>query len=362
MTYEERLTRDLDRIRERTTAAGHYAANAFESAVKALLTHDQALASQVVLGDHPLNREVRALDALCHAFIARHLPSAGHLRFVSAVLRINVAVERIGDYAVTIGRETAQLSGAPPAELAGDIEAMARQSRDSLRQALDAFASGNAEMARGTIGMARQVKISFDEVFGDLLRSAERSSRPLPDLFTLLAAFGRIVRVGDQAKNICEETIFAEIGETKAPKRYRVVFVDATNDCLSLMAEEIARKAFPASGSYASCGWQPAAEIDAGFIAFMDRMGHDVAERRPTPVSEHLDPFDDVAVLVSLQGDPRPHIGKVPFHTVLQIWDVGTVPQGLDRERADAALSACYRRLASQIEDLMTTLRGDEAS
>ena len=68
----------------------------------ALLTRDRELAAEVILGDLPINREVRAIDALCHAFVARHLPSAGHLRFVSSVLRLNVELERIGDYAVTI--------------------------------------------------------------------------------------------------------------------------------------------------------------------------------------------------------------------------------------------------------------------
>lgn len=362
MTYEERLSRDLNRIRERVVAAGRYAQTAFEEAVKALLAHDDDLAYRTILGDHALNREIRALDALCHAFIARHLPSAGHLRFVSAVLRINIAIERIGDYAVTVCRESVQLTEAPPSTLTGDIEMLARHARDTLQQALEALATGNAEMARATVGMAKQVKTSFDNIFADLVRATEASKRPPRDMFVLLAAFNRIERVSDQAKNICEEIVFAETGQTKAPKRYRVVFVDAANDNLSLMAEEIARKAFPDSGSYASCGWQPAAELDPGFIAFMDRMGHDVERRRPTPVSEHLDPLDDVNVLVSLQGDPRTHLARMPFHTVLQVWDVGTIPAGLDRERTDAALAACYKRMASRIEQLMTALRGDEAT
>ena len=55
---------------------------------RALLTLDRDLAYATVLGDKPINREIRELDRLCHAFVARHLPSAGHLRFVSSVLRL----------------------------------------------------------------------------------------------------------------------------------------------------------------------------------------------------------------------------------------------------------------------------------
>jgi len=359
--YEERLARDVQHIRDLVVAASRFAEVAFEDAVRALIVFDHPLAYRTILGDLRLNRDIRELDRLCHAFIARHLPSAGHLRFISSVLRISVAIERIGDYAVTIARETVQLTAAPPSRLTSDIQAMAKQAARMLSQATDAFAAGNAEMARGTIAMAAQVDTTFDNVFGDLVSAGEREKRPLSDLFALLAAFNRIERVSDQAKNLCEEIVFAETGETKAPKRYRVVFVDERNDVLSIMAEHIARKAFPESGSYASCGWSPATAADEGFVAFMDRMGHDTDDHAPVPVSEHLDPLDEVHVLVSLQGDPRDHLPPIPFHTTLQVWDVDPLPVGLDRERTDASLSEAYRDVASRVEELMTTLRGEDA-
>lgn len=359
--YEQRLEGDLERIRDLVVDASSFAETAVENAVKALITFDHPLAYRTALGDHELNRDIRELDRLCHAFIARHLPSAGHLRFISSVLRINIAIERIGDYAVTIARETVQLSAPPPTELTGDIQAMGKQATRMLSQATAAFAAGNAEMARGTIAMAAQVDTTFDNVFDDLVRAGEADKRPLRDLFALLAAFNRIERVSDQAKNICEEIVFAGSGETKPPKRYRVVFVDEHNEGLSLMAEQIARKAFPESGSYASCGWAPASKLDDGFVAFMDRMGHDVDRVKPTACSEHLDPLDEVHVVVSLAGDPRAHLPAIPFHTVLQIWPVDPIPVGLDRDRTDAALATAYRQIAGHVEDLMTTLRGAEA-
>ena len=40
----------------------------------------------VCLDDHPINRASRALDKSCLGFIAVHLPSAGHLRFIAATM------------------------------------------------------------------------------------------------------------------------------------------------------------------------------------------------------------------------------------------------------------------------------------
>ena len=86
-----------------------------------------------------MNRMTRRIDHLCHLFVARHLPSAGHLRFISATLRLDVELERVGDYAVSIAREAVQLSEPPTSAIARDIEMMAEQVQAVLHDAIRAF-------------------------------------------------------------------------------------------------------------------------------------------------------------------------------------------------------------------------------
>ena len=57
------------------------------------------VANDVVLGDRRVNRKIRDIDHMCHAFIVRHAPSAGHLRYVSAVLRL----EKLGVLKRSVG-------------------------------------------------------------------------------------------------------------------------------------------------------------------------------------------------------------------------------------------------------------------
>lgn len=359
--YEERLAGDLERIRERVVQAARFAERAFADAIKAMRNHDDDLAYATILGDHRLNRDINELDALCHAFIARHLPSAGHLRFVSSVLRMNIAIERIGDYAVTVARESAQLTERPTDEILRDLGMMAEQSRGMLSQATDAFEQRSADLARGTIAMARNVDLSFDNVFSDLLEAGRDGRRPLKDLFALLITFNRIERVSDQAKNLCEEIIFVETGKTKPPKVYPIAFVDERNDCLSIMAQAIAEKAYPNGGRYSSAGWDPADGLDPGFEAFMDRRGHATDDLEPAGVEARLGDLEGLYVIVGIGADPRPHLPSLPYHVVVQVWDVEPPTEGLDRERTDALLEDRYRELAGRVEDLMETLHGEAA-
>jgi phosphate transport system protein len=359
--YEERLEQDLTTIRKEIEELGTMVDRALENAVHALLTNNRDLANDTILGDAAINRRVLHIDRLCHRFVVRHLPSAGPLRFVSSVLRLDVALERIGDYAVTVSRETLQLQAPPPPEIAGDVELIAQQSRTMLRQALQAFVEANVDLARGTMPMDQQIDITFQKVYSDLVGSAQAEARKPSDLFALLAIISSIGRVSDQAKNICEQTVFAATGDTKVPKVWRVLFVDEKNDVRSQMAEGFARKAFPDSGEYFSGGWHAAEELEPRFTRFMDRQGMDLTGHTPRQLDTTPGELARYHVIVSLEGDARPHIDQLPYRTVLLNWDVGPGPEGLDQERAEVALETLYKEIAVRVRDLMETLRGYEA-
>ena len=167
--YEARLERDLDRIAEDLAAIATQVQEALKNAVHALLSDSREQAYATVLGDLPINRAVRSLDRFCHSFIAVHLPSAGHLRWIASTMRIGIYLERIGDYAVTICREAVQLPRPPDGILAREVELMAKESGQMLNQAILAFAEQNAAAAKATMTMAEQVERAFGTVFEELM-------------------------------------------------------------------------------------------------------------------------------------------------------------------------------------------------
>ena len=246
--------------------------------------------------------------------------------------------------------------------MARDVDFLGDQARAVLHQAMKSFNQENAELARGTKTMGAQVESSFQKVFDDLLAEGEKGSRPIKDLFATLVIFNRIARVADQAKNICEETVFVATGETKEPKVYKILFVDEANSTLSQMAAAYARKAFPESGRYESAGWSPAAEIDPRLTRFAESKSFDLGDSAPKSLESIWDEIEDYHVVVSLAGDVRPHLRERPFRTVLQQWDVGAAPGEVDQQRAEAMLEEAYRALSVEIGDLMHTLRGEGAA
>lgn len=350
--YEERLERDLARIESLVAEIGSALEQAITHAVRSVLSLDRDLAAQTILGDLRINRLTRALDRLCHVFVARHLPSAGHLRYVSSVLRLSIALERIGDYAETISRTAVQLSAEPPKTVARDIQIMGEQARRVLSEAMRAFKTKNVELARSTTQAATRFLPSADGFFADLVREGETGSRPVSDLFALMATFNRLERVVHQAKNICEEALFSATGETKAQKTFDILFVDEKNDGASQLAEHYARKAFPRSGTYRSAGQHAAAAMNPEFVAFAERHGLDLSEAWPTPLLTLVDGLHDFDLIIDMDGRFREWVEHMPFHTTLVRWSVDPL---LGPEEA-------YKTVCPKVRELMELLRGEEAS
>ncbi len=350
--YEERLERDLKWIQDLVGIIGQSILEALDSAVRAVLTMDRDLAAATVIGDYTTNRQTRELDRLCHAFVARHLPSAGHLRSVSAVLRLSIALERIGDYATTISRTAVQLAAPPPPVVARDIEMMAQQAHRTLADALRAFLQRDLGLATATLANAEQFTRYFDKVFDDLVREGEDKTRPIAELFALMATFNRLERVIHQAKNICEETRFVVAGRTKGEKTYQILFVDGDNSGPSQLAEHFTQKAFPNSGRYRSAGFDPAEEIDPAYRRFAETVGIDLTRAWPAALATLRDELGDYQLVVGLSADVRERIGRLPFHTTLLVWPLD----------AAAGPESVYRQLTPRIRELMERLRGEQAS
>ena len=354
---EERLEHDLNEIRDQIANMGSSVEQALDGAFRALHEGDEKLAFTTILSDLPINRLMRKIDRLCHSFIAVHLPSAGHLRLISSVIRANIILERIGDYAVTIAREAVQLGEVPEGHMLKELEIISAEAMSVLNESISAFNSSNAERARDAIAMARKIEHDMDGIYAELLDSAEKKHGCNRDTMIYLIIFTQLKRVSDQAKNLAEEAVFIETGETKTPKVYRILFLDEDNSCLGPMAEMIAGKIYPDIGEYTSAGVHPADNLKPDMMAFMQERGFNLSTLSPRQLDSSRESLAEYHVIVGLHKKVLKAVVKIPFRTSALNWKDVKIPKNDDPE----AWENLHKTLALHVKELLTLLRGDEA-
>jgi phosphate transport system protein len=358
---EESLERDIERIRLHIREMSSLAERALRDGVQALTEGDRQRAYAVILRDQYIDEKEKEIDRLCLEFLVRQQPVGVHLRLAYSAIKINLELERVGDYAESVARQLLRLARLPPPDpIRERIVEMADLAIPMLHDAIDAFVRQDPILAKGVILVEPAVDALLGRLNGDLLQ-ALRGQTILPEMLEPLVNIGRrFERVADQARNVSMETLYMCTGEyAKHPgaETFRILFVGEHNACRSQMAEAIAQSLGQPKFIFSSAGVDPQA-IDARTLAFMKEKGFDVS--RMVPKAIHQVPnLDHYQVIVGVAKEAQQAFPRSPRKTVYVDWSIEDPSrvQG-SPEEVRPAYEATFQFLSSHVRDLVGAVLG----
>ncbi|HEY8734592.1 MAG TPA: phosphate signaling complex protein PhoU [Puia sp.] len=176
----------------------------------AMINFDKNLAREVVSREKRVNGLELKIDRDCENIFALLTPVAVDLRFVLAVLKINSNLERIGDIAEGIAKYilSADKPFNPELLKITETEAMYDEAINMLEDTLSSFENEDTALARSVFQKDEfldRINMNATEATCQYL---ERHPEDAYQSLINLSVIRRLERVGDQSKNIAEETIF----------------------------------------------------------------------------------------------------------------------------------------------------------
>ena len=130
---------------------GDFVLRALRSSLNALARGDDELAEEVIGFDDEIDRRYLAIETGVQSLLARQTPVATDLRLVLAMLRVNLHLERMADYCVTVAKLTKLMGGLDVSDdrILSSLEDMGQRAEQMIRVALDAFA--DRDLAEGRV-------------------------------------------------------------------------------------------------------------------------------------------------------------------------------------------------------------------
>jgi len=359
--FEAQLQHDIDLIRTKLVEMALLDEQALKRACQAVLTRDRQLAYSVILRDQDVDALDSEIDGLCLQFLVRHQPAAGHLRFVYSAAKIVGDLERVGDYAESIARQLLMVSSLSVDVPVDSFNEIANLAIPMVHNAVRAFVDKDPDLARATMASEPKVNRVRDRVTAELMERGEQGRLPIEALPPLINVARRLERVSDQATNICEEALYFATGvySRHVPREgFRVLFVDETNGCLSLMAEEIACRLGAQRFAFASAGLTPG-PIDPGTVRFLAARDIDVSQRVPKSTAD-IARFDQLQVIVALSKEAQAASQK-PFKALAVEWLVPDPSKARGtQEDVHAAYEQAFESLTHHIRDLVQAILGND--
>ena len=92
-------------------------------------------------------------------------------------------------------------------------------------------------------------------------------------MMVIFVVFNMFKRVADQAKNICDQTVFAVRGIAKLPKVYRILFLGEPGSELAQLATAIGRKNFSDTAEFSSATAGGSGPPSDSLTAFLEETG-----------------------------------------------------------------------------------------
>ena len=181
---------------------------AIHRSVLALTERDRTLAAEVLRNEARVNQMEIEIDDLAVRLLALQQPMARDLRFVTAAIKINSDLERMGDLGVNIAERALDLIGKPPIQPLIDIPRLAQLAEGMVRKSLDSFVRRDSALAREVLRSDDAVDDLRDAIYRELIDFMERDPATISRALDLIFIARNLERAADHATNIAEDVMF----------------------------------------------------------------------------------------------------------------------------------------------------------
>jgi phosphate transport system protein len=199
---------ELEQLKAKLLEMSALVETAVYRSVQGVVEKNEDLAQQVLKNEARINQLEIEIDDMAIGLLALQAPLAADLRLITAAIKINNDLERMGDLSVSIAQSALALVKEPLIRPLIDIPHIAALAQGMVRKALDAFVSRDAELARSVLASDDAVDNLRTASYHELTSFMESNSSQIPQALRLLNVVRNLERIADHATNIAEDVLF----------------------------------------------------------------------------------------------------------------------------------------------------------
>ena len=193
---------ELRKLKVRFMEMGINVSEQIYRSTKSFIEHDQEINS----GEIQLENQALKLIAL-------QQPVASDFRTIVSVLKASSDLERIGDHAVSIAKETILVKGNPRVpQIEEKISAMTADIRKMLEQVLDAYVKADEKSARNIAQEDKKIDEQYKVCRDLIVKEMQHETKTAVATSSYLLVARLLERIGDHIVNLSEWIVYSKNG------------------------------------------------------------------------------------------------------------------------------------------------------
>ena len=200
---------ELEDLRSKVLSMGGVVEDHLVKVITTLSTAQLEGVEYVAENDHVVNSLEIEIDQICTEILLRRTPAASDMRLVLAIFKTITDLERIGDETEKIARLVLNLND--PRKILTyytGILAISKNVRRMLSDALNAFARMDSKSAIRIAQMDKEIDAGIDLLMRQLITFTLEDVSVISAVLDAVLAARALERIGDHARNICENVIY----------------------------------------------------------------------------------------------------------------------------------------------------------
>jgi phosphate transport system protein len=199
---------ELDELQKRLLEMAGLVESAIHQSIDALVQRDEQTAKEVLWKEALINQKDIEIDEFATRLLALYQPMARDMRFLTAVIKMNGDLERMGDLAVNITQRALSLMHDAPVKPLVDIPRMASLAEGMVSNSLDARVQRDEALARRVLLSDDEVDRLRDAAYKELVAFMQEERTTIPRAVDLMFIAHNLERIADHATNIAEDVLF----------------------------------------------------------------------------------------------------------------------------------------------------------
>ncbi|KMY31379.1 PhoU family transcriptional regulator [Lysinibacillus xylanilyticus] len=213
MVVRERFEKELKEVQEQFIEIANSSINALKLAFEALLNQDLETSLKILEDDLIINRLEEEINDHVILMIAKQQPVATDLRRLMVLVKASSDMERVGDYAVNIAKETIRIGKEPLVFPTTNLQTMCNKTVEMLESIIKAFTEEDTVHAKEIAELDDYVDDLYGATITLLLRAGAENPAHISQITHLTFVCRYLERSADHATNIAEHLFYLVKGK-----------------------------------------------------------------------------------------------------------------------------------------------------
>ena len=199
---------ELVKLKNVIIKIGILSENQIVEAMKSLLSDPNATTKQLKKTENKIDKLDVKIDEICQNIFALQQPVASDLRFIMSAMQISSEIERIGDLAISVIKNSKNVKEKYDLVVKFNVASIAKNVELITEKTNECFEIQQEKIIEEIFALNKSIRVATEKVIEEIVVEMKINPKSISSGTNLILALKHLERIGEHCTNIAESIYF----------------------------------------------------------------------------------------------------------------------------------------------------------